>query len=48
MAHGIVVPNTPILHPAITFTFYIQGVMKLKKNNSGAKRLKNIGRWKYL
>jgi len=23
----------------ILFTFYIQGVLKLKKNNSGAKRL---------
>jgi len=25
----------------VLFTFYIQGVLKLKKNNSGAKRLKN-------
>ena len=25
----------------ILFTFYIQGVLKLKKNNSGAKRLSN-------
>jgi len=24
----------------VLFTFYIQGVLKLKKNNSGAKRLK--------
>jgi len=24
------------------FTFYIQSVLKLKKNNSGAKRLKNV------
>jgi len=23
----------------VLFTFYIQGVLKLKKNNSGAKRL---------
>ena len=25
----------------VLFTFYIQGVLKLKKNNSGAKRLSN-------
>jgi len=25
----------------VLFTFYIQGVLKLKKNNSGAKRLMN-------
>ena len=25
----------------VLFTFYIQGVLKLKKNNSGAKRLKS-------
>ena len=25
----------------VLFTFYIQGVLKLKKNNSGAKRLKD-------
>jgi len=25
----------------VLFTFYIQGVLKLKKNNSGAKRLRN-------
>ena len=25
----------------VLFTFYIQGVLKLKKNNSGAKRLNN-------
>ena len=24
----------------VLFTFYIQGVLKLKKNNSGAKKLK--------
>jgi len=24
----------------VLYTFYIQGVLKLKKNNSGAKRLK--------
>jgi len=26
----------------VLFTFYIQGVLKLKKNNSGAKGLKCI------
>jgi len=26
----------------VLFTFYIQGVLKLKKNNSGAKGLMNI------
>ena len=26
----------------VLFTFYIQGVLKLKKNNSGAKRLSEI------
>ena len=25
----------------VLFTFYIQGVIKLKKNNSGAEELKN-------
>jgi len=25
----------------VLFTFYIQGVLKLKKNNAGAKRLTN-------
>ena len=30
----------------VLFTFYIQGVLKLKKNNSGAKRLKhNTSNW---
>jgi len=27
----------------VLFTFYIKGVLKLKKNNSGAKRLKPEG-----
>ena len=31
----------------VLFTFYIQGVLKLKKNNSGAKRLRKRYR-KYL
>ena len=26
----------------VLFTFYIQGVLKLKKNNSGAKSLINV------
>ena len=26
----------------VLFTFYIQDVLKLKKNNSGAKRLKDL------
>ena len=26
----------------VLFTFYIQGVLKLKKNNSGAKRLMHL------
>jgi len=27
---------------AVLFTFYVQGVLKLKKNNSGAKRLRKL------
>ena len=27
----------------VLFTFYIQGVLKLKKNNSSAKRINNVG-----
>jgi len=30
----------------VLFTFYIQGVLKLKQNNSGAKRLKTALRGK--
>ena len=26
----------------VLFTFYIQGVLKLKKNNFGAKRMKQV------
>jgi len=29
----------------VLFTFYIQGVVKFKKNNSGAKRLKDLKIW---
>ena len=29
----------------VLFTFYIQGVLKLKKNNSGAKRLTGLNLW---
>ena len=28
---------------SVLFTFYIQGVLKLKNNNSGAKRLRKDG-----
>jgi len=31
----------------VLFTFYIQGVLKLKKNNSGAKRLRILTRWRW-
>ena len=32
----------------VLFTFYIQGVLKFKKNNSGAKRLTKCRRWSEL
>ena len=32
----------------VLFKFYIQGVLKLKKNNSGAKRLKERRGYSYL
>jgi len=32
----------------VLFTFYIQGVLKLKKNNSGAKRLISIWYYSYM
>ena len=31
----------------VLFTFYIQDVLKLKKNNPGAKRLTAVGRLRY-
>ena len=31
----------------VLFTFYTQGVLKLKKNNSGAKRLSNVRQHNY-
>ena len=47
--HGIYSPFSPLQNAicfiiltylvGVLFTFYIQGVLKLKKNNSGAKRL---------
>ena len=50
--HGIYCPFFPLQNAVcfiiltylvpVVFTFYIQGVLKLKKNNSGAKRLSTL------
>ena len=54
--HGIYSPFFPLQNAvcfinltylvAVLFTFYIQGMLKLKKNNSGAKRLIKRPAWK--